>query len=143
MPLQAVQQVAFADRLLLNKTDLVTAAEKAEVIRAIKARASSGDTASSSTLHCNKQSAIRSGESIGRRHESMHQERLRKALALELLQINNRLRSAAEGRFLQCSRPSQMHQPIAGMQQHHYAYKAPDQPPVFPACSPAPSPVSD
>lgn len=34
--LLAVQQVAFADRLLLNKTDLVSDAEKAAVIKRIR-----------------------------------------------------------------------------------------------------------
>jgi G3E family GTPase len=33
-----VQQVAFADRLLLNKTDLVSEAEKAAVIKRIRVR---------------------------------------------------------------------------------------------------------
>jgi G3E family GTPase len=34
----AVQQVAFADRLLLNKTDLVSEAEKAAVIKRLRVR---------------------------------------------------------------------------------------------------------
>jgi G3E family GTPase len=34
--LPAVQQVAFADRLLLNKTDLVSDAEKAAVIKRLR-----------------------------------------------------------------------------------------------------------
>lgn len=34
--MQAVQQVAFADRLLLNKTDLVSESEKNDVIRTLK-----------------------------------------------------------------------------------------------------------
>lgn len=33
---QAVEQIAFADKILLNKVDLVTETEKAEVIRRIK-----------------------------------------------------------------------------------------------------------
>jgi len=36
---EAVQQVAFADRILLNKIDLVTPAEKAAVASAIRVRA--------------------------------------------------------------------------------------------------------
>lgn len=34
----SVQQVAFADKILLNKTDLVAAADKANVIKRIRVR---------------------------------------------------------------------------------------------------------
>lgn len=33
-----VQQVAFADKILLNKTDLVAAADKANVVKRIRVR---------------------------------------------------------------------------------------------------------
>lgn len=36
--MQAVEQVAFADRILLNKVDLVSEDEKAELVKAIKVR---------------------------------------------------------------------------------------------------------
>ena len=39
MVLQAVEQLAFADIVLLNKVDLVDAEEKAAVIKRIKVRA--------------------------------------------------------------------------------------------------------
>ncbi len=36
MQLQAVEQVAFADRILLNKVDLVDEGEKQEIVKRLK-----------------------------------------------------------------------------------------------------------
>jgi hypothetical protein len=45
--LQAVEQVAFADRILLNKVDLVSAEEKAAVIKCLKVGGPPGATGTS------------------------------------------------------------------------------------------------